>query len=92
MTWYIWANYEFIWPLSSIFGRMHSAVGEMCSAFDQMRANLAIFCKFGQKCSAVELTQWLCTRKYLGTEPTYFSYVPKKYGLVAAQPIVHLEC
>jgi len=26
------------------------------------------------------LTQWL----YPGTEPTYFSYVPEKYGLVAA--------
>jgi len=33
--------------------------------------------------------QWLCPWKYSGTEPTYFSYVSEKYGMVATQPIAH---
>ena len=39
-------------------------------------------------------TQWLCPRKYSGTEPTYFSYVSEKYGLVAAvlHSQSHTEC
>jgi len=35
---------------------------------------------------------WLRPQKYSGTIPTYFSYVLEKYGMVAAQPVAHLEC
>jgi len=36
MTLYIWSHYELIWPLSSIYGQMRSAL-------DQMREHSAIF-------------------------------------------------